>query len=62
MVTIRKVTLVLALVGATGGQFYFPEPAGPLGGDVVMYDGAVEKSRADKPGYLETFVDPYFRT
>ena len=50
MVTIRKVTLVLALAGATGGQFYFPEPAGPLGGDVVTYGGAVEKSKAGQAG------------
>jgi hypothetical protein len=60
MSAIVKVVTVLVVASGTGGKFYFPEPAGPLGGDVVTYNGAVEKSQPDKPGYLETFVDPYF--
>ena len=60
MVAIVKVAAVLVVANTAGGQFYFPSAAGPLGGDVVTLGGVVEKSRADKPGYLETFVDPYF--
>jgi len=55
-----KVTLLLALASAAGAQFYFPKPSPPLGAGVVTYDRAVVKSRGGKPGYLETFVDPYF--
>jgi len=60
MVTIRKVTLVLVLAAPAAAQFYFPKPSPPLGADVVTYRGAVAKTKGPKPGYLETFVDPYF--
>jgi len=60
MITMSKVTLLLALASAAGAQFYFPKPSPPLGAGVVTYDRAVVKSRGGKPGYLETFVDPYF--
>jgi len=55
-----KVTLVLALASTAAAQFHFPKPSPPLGADVVTYGGAVAKTRGAKPGYLETFVDPYF--
>jgi len=55
-----KVTLVLALASTTAAQFHFPKPSPPLGADVVTYGGTVPKTRGPKPGYLETFVDPYF--
>ncbi len=58
--TMSKVTVVLVLASAAGAQFYFPEPSPRLGGDVVTYGGAVAKTKGGKPGYLETFVDPYF--
>jgi hypothetical protein len=60
MVAIAKVAVVMVVASAAGGRFYFPQAAGPLGGDVVTFDGAVDKITAVKPGYLETFVDPYF--
>jgi len=60
MVTIPKVTLLLVLASTAAAQFYFPKPSPPLGSGVVTYRGAVAKSRGAKPGYLETFVDPYF--
>jgi hypothetical protein len=60
MVAIVKVAAVLVFASGAEGRFYFPRAARPLGGDVVTFDGTVDKSRAEKPGYLETVVDPYF--
>ncbi|UCC96364.1 MAG: hypothetical protein JSW66_11015, partial [Phycisphaerales bacterium] len=60
MVTTSKTILVLALAGTAAAQFYFPNPAPPLGGDVVTYTEAVGKNKPPKPGYLQTFIDPYF--
>ena len=60
MVTMPKVTLVLVLASTAAAQFYFPKPSPPLGAGVVTYRGAVAKASGAKPGYLETFVDPYF--
>jgi len=59
MVAMMKFVAVLVVANTAGGRFYFPPAAGPLGGDVVTYEGSVDKIRPGKPGYLETFVDPY---
>lgn len=55
-----KVVLVSVLASTAGAQFYFPNPSPPLGGNVVTHKETIPKSQPAKPGYLETFIDPYF--
>jgi len=58
--TMPKAILVSVPASTATAQFYFPNPSPPLGGNVVTHTEAVSKSRPVKPGYLETFIDPYF--
>ncbi len=60
MVTINKIILITMLAGSATAQFYFPKPSPPLGGNIVTSTQAVSKSAPARPGYLETFIDPYF--
>ena len=60
MITMPKVILVSVLLSTAAAQFYFPNPSPLLGGDVVTYTRVIPKNRSAKPGYLETFIDPYF--
>jgi hypothetical protein len=60
MVAVPKGILVLLFASMATAQFYFPNPSPPLGSNVVSHAETVSKARPAKPGYLETFIDPYF--
>ena len=52
--------IVFAIASTLKAQFYFLKSSPPWGENVVTYTNIVSKSRPSKPGYLETFIDPYF--
>ena len=55
-----KIILVLMFTSMATAQFYYPNPSPPLGANVVTHTMVIPKSKPLKPGYLKTFIDPYF--